>query len=173
MKRLLIAMIAVMALLLAASPALAKKKGFKTGLYTATLKYSTADGEFQNTTFKIKVYKGTCYTRKGAKKNGYCISGYGPSPSIPLDCPDVNGGAADTTGSVFIPNQAWVSSKTGKYHHSFKNQTHGADWEELTTNIKLKRNGRASGDFQINELITTTTTTTVCASKKYTFSAKR
>lgn len=178
MKRLLLVLLAVvLATTLVVVPAQAKKKkGFKTGTYTATLQYSSSDGTFGNTTFKFKVYKGVCYKQKSGslvKVNGYCLSGKGPTPSIPLDCPDVPDGPADTTGFVFMPNQAWISPKTGKFHISFRNQTHGEDWEQLTTNIKLKRNGKASGDFQITEQISSVKATSVCNSKQYSFTAKR
>lgn len=155
---------ALLVIALAVAPADAKKKtGFKTGTYKAT-------GTGVN--FKFKVYKGTCYVKGTKKKTGYCLSGFGPSPTLALDCPDVEGGVKDHTGTGFVPNQKYIPSD-GKIKISFRNPVRAGEYDDHKFTLSLGRKGSGSGTIRLDSTVKSSTTTSTCTSGTLKYKAKK
>lgn len=162
MKKFVVLAVACAAALALSVPAGAAKKGFKTGTYTATGAVA----------FKFKIYKGSCYATGSKKKKGYCVSGVGSPPRVAVDCPDIEGGVKDHTATAFIPNQKYLP-KSGKIRISARNPIRTDEWDDLTFNLKVKNNGRASGDLSVTSTVKSSTVQSTCPSGVLKFTAKR
>lgn len=162
MKRLLVLAVVALAALVLSVPAGAAKKGFKTGTYTAT----------GDVSFKFKIYKGSCYHSGSKKKKGYCVSGIGSPPRVPVDCPEVSGGVKDHEATAFVPNQKYLPS-SGKIKISFRNEVRTDEWDDHTFNLTVKRNGRASGSLSVTSTVKSISVQSTCPSGVKKFTAKR
>lgn len=162
MKRLIVLAIVCVTVLALSASAGAAKKGFKTGTYTAK----------GDVSFKFKIYKGSCYHSGSKKKTGFCVSGIGSPPRVPVDCPDVPGGVKDHEASTFIPNQKYLPS-SGKIKISFRNPIRTDEWDDHTFNLTVKKNGRASGSLSVTSTVKSSTVQSTCPSGVKKFTAKR
>ncbi len=163
MKRILgILTLALLAFALVAVPALAKKKTFKTGTYTAT----------GDVSFKFKIYKGTCYDAKFKKKSGYCFKGFQGPPTIAMKCDVVPDGVNDHEETAFIPDQKLLSS-SGKISVSFKNPIRTDEWDQHTFKITIGSKGKASGSVELVQQVKSLKVISMCRSGKLKFTAKK
>lgn len=156
------ALVLVAMLTVLAAPSSAKKKGFKTGTYTAS-------GDIA---FKFTIKKAACSTYGGgAPKQGYCFSGFG-DPKHAMDCPEGSGMQPDYSDYVTFPYNVRIPSSgrlsVTMYSYFSQDVIAGTTW----FNIKLGRNGKASGSVK-KDAVTTWGTPATCTTGELKFTAKR
>lgn len=156
----LIASAALMSLV--ATPAMAKNNGFQTGVYKTT----------GGVAFSFTIKKGECPTVNGGKsKAGYCFSGYG-DPMHTMDCPDGAGFQPDYEDYITFPYNARIPSN-GKIKVAMNSYFSSEEVAGTTYfDIKIKRNGKATGSVQ-KDAVTTWGTPATCTTGVLRFTAKR
>lgn len=161
MKHLLTIALAIALFAIAAPTAGAASKGFKTGTYEATGPYS----------FTFTVSKNTCISSSNKKQRGYCFRAYG-KPDVPMICPAGEGFQPNYTGFVSTPFNELLP-KSGRFRSDISTFfTNGEVAGTTYFNMKLSKNGRASGALSLTEK-TIRGAPGECTSGNLAFSAKR
>lgn len=136
-----------------------------TGLQTGTYK---ASGSIA---FRFRLVREDCFTRAGKPKFGLCLSAWG-DPRVEMDCPDGEGLQPDYTTPVVLPHRVLMPTSGRLTEESVEYFSNGAEAGRSTFTVVVKKNGRASGTFVLDE-VTTWGTPATCTSGALAFTARR